>query len=242
MNQESSFNIFLSCILACSLVLVGCGRTPSAVSRPTSIFSQTPWKATPVAPSATDVIEITPTFTPKAILITPDNLFTFPGLKLVNTPDPDSRDFCEHLPLPQIDMNANEFSLLVGRFSLCVSHSWPWVKTAMDLDTGTFVSLDDKSGDIAMDYTHPDLNGDASYFVHGLNNAHIDDIDSASLTYSDCKNKVMEQKDSGSFSVYEGKTACVMTTEGKMAVIRVELIYPSNTQGVEYSFAILKKE
>ncbi len=241
MNQESNFTIFISCILACGLVLVGCGGTPSVIANPTSNLSQTPWKTTPVMPSATDAIEITPTSTPKGILITPDNLFTFPGLKLLNTPGPNTTDFCEHLPLPQVDRNANEYSLLVGRFSLCVSRSWPWVKTAMDLDAGTFVSLDEKSGDIAMDYTHPDLNGDASYFVHGLNNAHIDDIDTVSLTYNDCEKIVMDVKDSGSFSVHEGKIACAMTTEGKLAIIRVELIYPSNTQGVEFSFAILKK-
>jgi len=111
----------------------------------------------------------------------------------------------------------------------------------MDLDTGMLVSLDDKGGDIAMDYTHPDLNGEASYFVHDLNDAHIDDIDSTRLTYSNCEKLMMDLKDPGSFRVHEGSIACVMTTEGQMAIIRVELIYPSNTQGVEFSFAMLRE-
>jgi hypothetical protein len=140
-----------------------------------------------------------------------------------------------------VGKGSNESSVLVGRFSLCVSHSWPWIKTAMDLDAGMPVSTDDKSGDIAMDYTHPDLNGETSYFVYGLNNAHIDEVDIPSLTYSDCENLVLNLKDSGSFNVHEEGIACVLTTEGKIAVIRVEHIYPSNTQGVEFSFAILRK-
>ncbi len=239
MNKKSNLTILLSCVLAYSLVLHGCGGTSSLVSSPTPIFSQTPQQATAAVSSATVAIEATPTFTPKAIIITPDNLFIFPGLKLSNTPD--STDFCQHLPPPQVGKGTNQFSPLVGRFSLCVSRSWPWVKTAMDLDTGTLVSSDDKSGDIDMYYTHPDLNGEASYFVSGLNNAHIDGIDTTSLTYTACEKLVLNLEDPGSFEVDQGGIACVLTTEGKMAIIRVEHIYPPKTQGVEFSFAVLKE-
>jgi hypothetical protein len=231
--------MFITCILICSLVLDGCRGTPPLASSPSPIFSQTPPATTTPIPSSIVVNKATPTLNHKTIIITPDDLFTIPGLKWASTPN--SADYCEHIPEPQVSENANEVSLINGRFSLCVSHSWPWVKTAIDLDTGTLVSLDDKSGDIAMDYTHPDLNGETSYFVYGLNNAHIDEIDTSNLTYNNCEKLELNQEDPGSFSVHEGGIACVVTTEGNMAIIRPEHLYPSNTQGVEFSFAVLKK-
>ena len=240
MMQKFNFTIFISCILVVGLVLGGCGETPPLVSRPTLTSFQTPSQATATVVSTTVAIEATLTSSPKPIIIAPDNLFMFPGLKLPSTPD--STDFCEYLPSPQIGKGTNEVSLLVGRFSLCVSHSWPWLKTAMDLDTGTLVSLDHKGGDIAMDYTHPDLNGETSYFVYGLNNAHIDEIDATSLTYSNCEKLVLNLEDPGSFRVHEGGISCVLTTEGKLAVIRAEHIYPANTQAVEFSFAVLREQ
>lgn len=239
MNKKSNFMTRFFCVLCYCLVLESCiGASYWAPSLTPTVF-QTPSQAATMLPLVTPAVETASTLTPQTSIITPDSLFVFPGLKLSNTPD--AIDFCEHLPSPQLSMDTNESSLLLGRFSLCVSHSWPWVKTAMDLDTGTLVALEDKDGDIAMDYTHPDLNGEALYFVHDLNNAHIDDLDSANLTYDNCEKLVADLNGPGSVRVQEGRISCVMTTEGRLAVIRVERIYPSNTQSVEFSFAILKR-
>jgi hypothetical protein len=231
--------MFISSIFIFCLVLDGCGGTPTLASSPAPIFSQTRLATTTPILSSIIANKATPTLNHKTIIITPEDMFTIPGLIWASTPN--SVDFCEHLPAPQVGENANEVSLIKGRFSLCVSFSWPWVKTAIDLDTGKLVLPDDKSGDIAMDYTHPDLNGETSYFVYGLNNAHIDETDTSNLTYSNCEKLLLNQEDPGSFNVHEGGIACVMTTEGKMAVIRVEHLYPSITQSVEFSFAVLKK-
>ena len=40
--------------------------------------------------------------------------------------------------------------------------------------------------------------------------------------------------------VEEGAIACIRTTEGTLALIRVERIYPSNTLSAEFSFVILR--
>jgi hypothetical protein len=41
---------------------------------------------------------------------------------------------------------------------------------------------------------------------------------------------------------YVGDIACVKTTEGQLALIRVEKIYPAITLSAEFSFAILRDE
>ena len=102
------------------------------------------------------------------------------------------------------------------------------------------MSTDDKNGDFAMDYTHPDLDGNASYALRALNNAHIDEIDINNLNYNKCESILMSMNKPGVVHVRDGAITCVLTTEGQIALIRVENIFPLDTQGVEFSFAILK--
>ncbi len=230
---KTTYAIILTTLLvACETAV----PAPMAVETATSAPMSSPIlvSSTPTVPP----ILSTPTFNSRTFVITPDDLFSIPGLKLLSTPN--STDFCEHIPPPQIISNANELSILSGRFSLCPSRSRPLVNTAMDLDKGTLVSVDDKSSDISMEYAHVPIDGTISYYVHGLNDAHIDEIDTNILNYEYCKDILLGLNDPGVLIVHEGAIACVLTTEGKMTLIRVEHIYPLNTQGVEFSFAILK--
>ena len=194
-------------------------------------------------------IPSTPTFNSKTYIITPDDLFSFSGLKALSTPD--SEDFCEHLPPPQIVANPDRLSLLSGRFVLCSWENWPWViNTAMDLDTGSFVSKDDERADIVME--NAPGREEPAYGVVGRNNAYINDAyvlekyanhsGANNLSYEYCKNTLRDQTDPGGFPVAEGVIACVKTTEGKIALIRVEKIYPPTILSVEFSFAILGAE
>jgi hypothetical protein len=174
--------------------------------------------------------------------MTPDELFSFPGLQMLSTPG--LADFCEHLPPPQISSNANESSVLAGRFLLCPSRSRPLVNTAMDLDTGILVSVDNESADLVMEYAHAPIDGTISYYVKGLNSGHIDEIETNTLSYEYCENvlaSLVDRNDSGILNVHDGAIACVMTTEGHIAIIRVEKIYPLDTQSVEFSFAVLRE-
>ncbi len=252
MNQKLNFTIFISCILLYSLVLSSCAESTSLGPSPVPTFSQTPPATRTNAPSATAAITATPTVNNETIILTPDDVFALPGLKAWSTPN--SGDFCEHLPPPQIVTTPDRFSLLSGRFVLCPWESWPWViNSAMDLDTGSFVSRDDKSGDIVLG--SPGGGENPTYGVFGWNNAYVKDAyyneaysnhsGANKLSYEYCENMLRNQTDQGGMYVGEqfvGDIACVKTTEGKIALLRVEKIYPAITSSVEFSFAILRNE
>ncbi len=242
MNQKPNFVIIISCILVYSLFLSGCDGDESLVFSPVPSFPQTPSQIKTSVTSATVAITVTPTLNNQSFIITPDDLFSFPKLKVLSTPN--SAGFCEYIPPPQIVANADELSLLSGKFLLCPSISWLLVNTAMDLDIGSLVSVDNKSADIVLEYAHVPIDGTISYFVMGLNNAYIDERATDVLNYKYCKNVLLslDEDDPGVLNVHEGAIACIMTTENQIALIRVENIYPLDTQSVEFSFAILKNE
>ncbi len=249
MNQKLNFTIISSCILFYGLILSSCAESPSLAPSLVPTFSQTqPPTRTNIA-SATAAITATPTVNSKTIILTPDDVFALPGLKALSTPD--SSDFCEHLPPPQIVANPDSLSLLSGRFVLCSHENWPWViNMAMDLDTGSFVSKDDERADIVMENA---LGGEEpSYSLVGWNNAYINGAyvlekyanhsGANHLSYAYCENMLRDMTEQGVFLVEEGAIACVKTTEGKIALIRVEKIYPPTILSVEFSFAILRNE
>ncbi len=241
MSQKTKFEIFISYALVYSLIFGGCSGVAPRTSAPVPTFSPIPSQTMthiPVTPTTTTA---TPIRSTKAFIITPDDLFSNPGLEEMNTPD--SPDFCEHIPPPKIIERANNLSPFSGTFSLCIWTTWQsLVDTVMDLDRGALVSANDVDGDIAMAYRK---GLDRSYYyVIGLNNAHIDEIDTNALSYSYCESLLqsLDKGDPGVLIVHEGAIACVLTTEGQIALIRVEHIYPLNTQAVEFSFVVLRKE
>src|SRR5512138_2628256 len=136
--------IITSCVLLCSLVLSNCGGNPTIIPSPALIASQTPSPTRTSVPSATTAISATTTLTNKIIIITPDDLFALPELKTLSTPD--SADFCEHIPPPEVIKSSNPSFIFAGRFSLCLS-GWQFlVDTVMDLDQGKLVPTDDING------------------------------------------------------------------------------------------------
>jgi hypothetical protein len=249
MNQKLNFTTIISCILLFSLALSSCAESTSPVPSRVPTLSQTPPPTRTNFPSATVAVTATPTLNDNTIILTPDDVFALPWLGAFNTPD--SSDFCEHLPPPQIVANPDKLSLLSGRFVLCSWDNWPWVtNTAMDLDTGSFVSKDDERADIVME--NAPGGEEPAYGVVGRSNAHINDAyvleryanhsGANHLSYEYCENMLLDQTDSGGFLVAEGVIACVKTTEGKIALIRVEKIYPPTILSVEFSFVILRDE
>ena len=251
MDQKLNFTIIISCILLCSLVLSSCAFSTALVPSLAPTFSQTPPPTRTNVPSATPAITATPTVDNKTVIITPDDLFSLRGTEAVSTPD--SEDFCEHLPQPQIVADPDKLSVLSGRFVLCPWESWPWViNTAMDLDTGSFVSRDDERGDIAMQSAPWSRAGEPSYSVVRLNNAYINDAyvlekyanhsGANHLSYEYCENMLRDKTNPSAIPIEEGIITCVKTTEGMIALLRVEKIYPPNTLSVEFSFAILRNE
>jgi hypothetical protein len=239
-KQKTTFTILFSCFLLYSLAFSSCieSTLPTPILAPT--LSQTS------LPTVT--ITTTPTLNYKTVIITPDDLFSLPGLKAWSTPD--SGDFCEHLPTPQVVPNPDRFSLLSGRFVLCI---YERTFTAMDLDTGSLVSSDDKSGEIILG--SPGGGENPTYGVFGRNTAYVKDTyyneaysaheGANKISYEYCENALQNQTDQGGMYVGEqfiGDIACVKTTEGQIALLRVEKIYPAVTLSVEFSFAILRNE
>jgi hypothetical protein len=249
MNHKPNFIIIIFCVLLFSLAMSSCTETTSLVPSRVPTFSQTPPPTRTNVPSATIAMTATPTLNNKIIILTPDDVLSLPDLEALNTPD--SSDFCEHLPPPQIVANPDSLAFLSGRFVLCSWENWPWViNTAMDLDTGIFMSKDDKRADIVMQNVPG--GEEPAYAIVGRNNAYINDAyvlekyanhsGVNNLSYEHCENMLRDQTDPGGFIVAEGAIACVKTTEGKIALIRVERIYPPNILSVEFSFAILRNE
>jgi len=176
-------------------------------------------------------------------------LFALSGLEAWNTPS--SEDFCEHLPSPQIVSNPDNLTILSGRFVLCPWESWPWVtNTIMDLDTGSLVSTDDPRGDIVMFNGRWGTEEKPDYGVANRNNAYLNDAyvlekyanhaGANHLSSAYCEDMVQGKTDKRAINVEEGAIACIRTTEGKIALIRVERIYPSKTLSAEFSYAILR--
>lgn len=245
MYHQCKFVTFIGCILYCSMVLSGCAENISRVPNHVPTSSQTESPTMVRIPSATAVITTTSTKDNKSIIITPDDLFALPQLQAFNTPDTET--FCEHLPSPQIATNSNKVSILSGKFVLCPWESWPWVTdTAIDLDTGGLVSKDDSKADIIMQNGHVTSDGSSPPFsVHSLNTAQIDGVTTDALNYEYCQQDLQSlstNKIQGVLIVRDKGVACVKTTEGNIALIRVEQIYPSKTSSVEFSFVILKNQ
>src|SRR5215510_3128575 len=130
--------IIISCVFLFSLVLSSCGESPSPTPSLAPTVSQAPSATRTPTPSATTVNNATPAIDNRTIILTPDNLFSLSGLQELSTPN--SEDFCEHLPAPQIISNPDNLSILSGRFVLC---PYEWTNIAMDLDTGSLISTDD---------------------------------------------------------------------------------------------------
>lgn len=248
MNQKLNFNIVISCVLLYGLILSSCAENTSLVPTPVPSLPSAPLPTRTDAPSPAAVVTTaTPTLNNKIIIITPDDLFSLPGLEVLSTPN--SEDFCEHLPPPQIVADPDMLSLLSGRFALCI---WERTNTAIDLDTPSLVSIDDERADAAMGSVPWGSNENPSYGVVGWNNAYINNAyvlekyanhsGANHLSYEYCENMLRDNADPGAMVVEEGAIACLRTTEGKIALIRVEKIYPSNTLSVEFSFAILREE
>jgi len=236
--------IIILCVFLFSLVLSSCTESSSLAPSLVPAFSQTPPVNRTNAPSATTVIPATPTLNYKTIILTPDNLFSLPELNEWITPN--SEDFCEHLPSPQTVSNPNDFSITSGRFVLCI---YEWINTAMDLDTGRLVPTDDPGGDIVMFSGRWGTEEKPDYAVTNwstayLNNAYVlekypNHAGANHLSSAYCEDMVQGKTDKRAINVEEGAIACIRTTEGKIALIQVEKIYPSNTLSAEFSFAIL---
>jgi hypothetical protein len=114
----------------------------------------------------------------------------------------------------------------------------------MDLDSGILVTADNENADLVMEYAHVPIDGTISYYVKGLNSGHIDEIETNTLNYEYCENmlvSLVDRNDPGILNVHDGAIACVMTTEGRIALTRVDNIYPLDTQSVGFSFVVLRK-
>jgi hypothetical protein len=118
--------------------------------------------------------------------------------------------------------------------------------SALDLDTGSFVSKDDEKADIVMQNGHATVDGEFPPFsVQSLNTAQIDGVTTDALNYEYCEQDLLSlstNKIQGVLIVRDSSIACIKTTEGKTALIRVERIYSPNILSVEFSFAILRNE
>jgi hypothetical protein len=245
MYHKCKFVMFIGYLLFCSLILSGCAEYTSSVPNRVPTTSPTLSPTMVDIPSATAVITTTSTVDDKSMIISLDDLFALPRLQAFNTPDTET--FCEHLPSPQIAPYPDKVSILSGRFVLCPWESWPWVTdSAIDLDTGSLVSKDDSKADIIMQNGHITADGSPPPFsVHSLNSAQIDGVTTDALSQEYCKQDLQSlsnNKIQGVLVVRDKNVACVKTTEGKIALIRVEQIYPPKTSSVEFSFVILKNQ
>lgn len=242
-----NLTIFMSCILLYAVILSSCIQNTPSVPNLTSTVAETLPPTRTITPSATTTITATPTLNYKTIILTPDNVFSLS--ELVEWSTPDSGDFCEYIPVPQVVANPNNFSFLSGRFALCI---YERSFIAIDLDTGSLVSTDDERGDIVMFTTRSWTEQNPSYGISSRNKAYLENAyvietyanhsGANNLSYEYCENKLRGQTDQGGMRVEVDGIACVKTTEGQIALLRIEKIYPAMTLSVEFSFAILRSE
>lgn len=240
MDAKIRFAVLPARVVVCFLIINSCVRVTPSKPKPMPIISSTPSPSMIETTSTMIVTSALSTQTPRAA---PDTVFSDFGLEQMNTPS--SANFCEHIPPPETSKNPGQLSLFAGRFSLCVWTAWQFlVNTVMDIDQGTLVSAEDINGDIAMAMAHQGLDGITRYYVIGFNKAQIDEIDINNVSYSQCESqlRLLGTTSPGVLNVHEGAVACVKTTENQIALIRVENIYPPETQGVGFSFAVLKKQ
>lgn len=242
MNQKFPFTIIF-CVLLYSLVLSNCAESSTPVPSPGSTKTTLPTRTS--VPSATMAISATTSADATTVVITPDDLFSLTELEALNTPD--SEAFCDHLPPPQIVATPHKLSLLSGKFALCSWENWPWVTNiAMDLDTGSLLSKDDERADVVMQNGPGRIDGaEASYVVYGLNSAQVNGVTTDAINYEYCEQDLLSWSKKNIQTVLlvnDGSIACVKTTEGEIALIRVEKIYPPNILSVEFSFAILRDQ
>jgi hypothetical protein len=238
-KQKLAFIIIFSCILLNTAALSGCIESTLPTPAPTPTLLQT---SPPTA-----AITATSTHNYKTIILTPEAVFALPGLIEWSTPN--SGDFCEQLPMPQVVANPNRFSLLSGRFVLCI---YERIFTAMDLDTGGLVPTNDERGDIVIQSNRSWTSENPTYIIVSWNNAYMNDAyvietdanhsGANNLSYKYCENMLRDQTDFGVMGSAVDGIACVKTTEGRIALLRVEKIYPAVTLSVEFSFAILRDE
>lgn len=231
--------ILLPCILFCAVALNSCIES----ALPTPILVPTLSQTSPL----TVAITSTPTLNYKTVILTPNDVFSLP--RLIEWSTPNSGDFCEHLPTPQVVANPDKFSLFSGRFVLCI---YERIFTAMDLDTGTLVSTDNEKGDIVIQSNRSWTSENPTYIVVSWNNAYMNDAyvietyanhsGANNLSYEYCENMLQNQTDFGVMGSEVDGIACVKTTESQIALLRVDKIYPAITLSVEFSFVILKNK
>jgi hypothetical protein len=240
MIKYNNFVTLICFILSFIISLTSCIGSTLSTSAPTQTIL-------PTIQSSTIKAE-TPTLDYKTIIITPDDIFSLPLIITDSTPT--SEDLCENLPIPQSLVNMSNFSILAGRFVLCI---YERAFIAMDLDNGSLVSSDDERGDIVLFTSRFGSSENPSYGIGSRGKAHLEDAyvietyanhsGANNLSYDYCENRLRNQTNKeGGMRVEVAGIACIRTTEGQIALLRVEKIYPAITLSVEFSFAILRSE
>lgn len=235
MIPKSRFIAYLCAVVFLTLSSCNPSLVSDYPSLPTS--TQTSFNMVTKVPTT---IPATATVTPdmKSMVLTPDDIFSILAPQIVDTPS--AKDFCEHVPQPKLDDRSSEFVVLAGVFSFCDSRNWD---TAFDLDTGTLVTSNDKNADILLLRDKAALASEPFYYLYSVNGALVDGVDSNAITYQSCENMKLSTVPPQIFFVNnEGAIACVLTTNDQVALIRTEHIYPLDTDSVEFSFVVLKKE
>jgi hypothetical protein len=174
----------------------------------------------------------------KSMVLTPDYIFSISASQIVDTPS--AKDFCEHVPPPELDDKGTDIVVLAGVFSFCDSRNW---NTAFDLDTGAIVTSDNEAADILLLRDKAALANEPFYYLYSVNGALVEEIGSKKITYQSCENMKLSTVPPEIFFINnEGAIACVLTTNDQVALIRTEHIYPLDTDSVEFSFVVLRKE
>ncbi len=218
------------------LVLSSCSTAQSMNTQMTPLLLPT---NTPILPSVTPSPALIPTATPTIrtdVVITPDAILNRSLLPSTNIPH--KTELCKQVPTPQIATDIDNLTHTQGRFSLCVLREGI---SAIDLDKGVLVNSSDNTADIQLGATQSTLDGVITYFVQAINTAHIDEINTESLTYTYCENTLASLNRPGIFIVENGAIACVLTNKGQIALIRPESIDTFGGESVEFSFAVLRK-
>lgn len=235
MIPKSRFIAYLCAVVF--LTLSSCN--PSLVSDYPSLPTSTQTSSNMVNKVPTK-LPATATATPdmKSIVLTPDDIFSILAPQIVNTPS--AKDFCEHVPPPKLDDRSSEFVVLAGAFSFCDSRN---LDTAFDLDTGSLVTSNNKNADILLLRDKAALASEPFYYLYSVNGALVEKTNSNTISYQYCENMKLSAIPPEVFFVdEEGSVACVLTTNDQVALVRVEHIYPLDTDSVEFSFVVLKKE
>lgn len=158
------------------------------------------------------------------------------GLRDMITP---TLELCANVPVPELSVIESDEDdvYLQGKFSLCYAPEF----TAFDLDKGTMENSASSISDIQLEMGHAEIDDQDLYYITEINNSRLDQSNTEFPDYDYCNQRISSQEDGWFFILGTAESAaCILTNEGRLAMIHVEQINPYGWGSIEITFITWK--